>query len=351
MVMFLVPLLVFSKLTEALQFDVKKAVVEEIRNGRSFWAVSRMVGVHQSTVRRWWVLYSAKGVNALHRRKRTGRPPKLKNRHWQWMLNTVVTKTPQQLRFEFALWTANMVRMALQEKFGLQVSRWTVQRAMKKLNLTPQKPKKRALKHDREKVRKWQFETFPALVKRAVQEGKTIVFADESGLAAQCVYGRTWGRKGETPIVKTANSKYRVSMLAAISPDGRLHWKLHEGSVSALTFIEFLEQVKQATAGTVIVVVDNASVHTAKLVREWSKAQEGQIELEYQPTYSPEVNPVEILWAWVKSRVSRMLSKTKAEMRKNLKAALERLSEDSELVKKFFSEQDCKYIEQALKAA
>ena len=36
MVMFLVPLLVFSKLTEALQFDVKKAVVEEIRNGRSF---------------------------------------------------------------------------------------------------------------------------------------------------------------------------------------------------------------------------------------------------------------------------------------------------------------------------
>ncbi len=140
-------------------------------------------------------------------------------------------------------------------------------------------------------------------------------------------------------------------MLAAISPDGRLHWKLHEGSMHTLTFIEFLAQVKEATAGQLIVVVDNASVHTAKLVREWSKAQKGRVELEYQPTYSPEVNPVEILWAWVKSRVSRMLSKTKAEMRKNLKATLERLSEDSELVKKFFSEQDCKYIEQALKAA
>ncbi len=37
------------------------------------------------------------------------------------MLNTVVTKTPQQLRFEFALWTANMVRMDLEEKFGLDV--------------------------------------------------------------------------------------------------------------------------------------------------------------------------------------------------------------------------------------
>ncbi len=140
-------------------------------------------------------------------------------------------------------------------------------------------------------------------------------------------------------------------MLAAISPDGRLHWKLHEGSVRALEFIEFLEQVKQATAGNLIVVEDNASVHTANLVRAWSKAQEGKVELEYQPTYSPEVNPVEILWTWVKSRVSRMLSKTKAEMRKNLKATLALLSEDSELVKKFFSEQDCKYIEQALKAA
>ncbi len=155
MIMFWVPLLVFSQLTEALQFDVKKAVVEEIRSGRSFLDLCRMVGVHQSTVRRWWVLYNAKGINALHRRKRTGRPPKMKNRHWQWMLNTVVNKTPQQLQFEFALWTANLVRMALQEKFGLKVSRWTVQRAMKKLNLTPQKPKQRALKHDREKVRKW----------------------------------------------------------------------------------------------------------------------------------------------------------------------------------------------------
>ena len=197
--------------------------------------------------------------------------------------------TPQQLRFELALWTANMVRMALEEKFELKVSRWTVQRAMKKLDLTPQKPKKRALKHDREKVWKWKFETLPALVKRAIQEGKTIVFADESGLAA-------------------------------ISPDERLHWKLHEGSMHALTFIEFLEQVTQATAGQLIVVVYNASVHPAKLVREWSKAQKGKVELGYQPTYSPEVNPVEILWAWVKSRVSRLLSKTKAEMRKNLKA-------------------------------
>ncbi len=166
-------------------------------------------------------------------------------------------------------------------------------------------------------------------------------------MAAQCVYGRTWGRKGETPIGKTANAKYRVSMLAAIRPDG----KLYEGSVKALTFIEFLEQVKQATAGKMIVAVDNASVHTAKLVREWSKGQKDKLELEYQPTYSPEVNPVEILWTWVKSRVSRMLSKTKAEIRKNLKATLERLSEDSELVRKCFSEQDCKYIEQALKAA
>ncbi len=124
-------------------------------------------------------------------------------------------------------------------------------------------------------------------------------------------------------------------MLAAISPDGRLHWKLHEGSVNALAFTEFLEQVTQATAGKLIVVVDNGSVHTANLVREWLKAQEGKIELAYQPTYSPEVNPVEILWTWVKSRASRMLSKMKADMRKNLKATLERLSEGSELVKNY----------------
>ncbi len=45
-----------------------------------------------------------------------------------------------------------------------------------------------------------------------------------------------------------------------------------------------------------------------------------------------------------------MLSNTKAEVRKNLKATMERLSDDSDLVRKSFSEKECKYHEKVLKA-
>ena len=66
--------------------------------------------------------------------------------------------------------------------------------------------------------------------------------------------------------------------------------------------------------------------------------------IEYQPKYSPEVNPVELVWAWVKGTVSKMTSKTKAELRSNLEAALELLKRSPERVQRFFEEQDCKYI-------
>lgn len=53
---------------------------------------------------------------------------------------------------------------------------------------------------------------------------------------------------------------------------------------------------------------------------------------------------MELVWAWVKGKVSRMTSKTKAELRSNLEAALEVLKGSPERVQKFFEEKDCKYI-------
>ena len=133
-------------------------------------------------------------------------------------------------------------------------------------------------------------------------------------------------------------------MLTAISPQGQICSMLHEGSVNAEVFVRFLRQLTHEIQGKVIVVVDNLSIHTAKRVAEWVKDHKEQVGMEFQPTYSPEVNPMELVWAWVKGRVSKMTSKTKAELRSNLEAALELLKRSPERVRKFFEEQDCQYI-------
>ncbi len=171
-----------------------------------------------------------------------------------------------------------------------------------------------------------------------------IAFADESGLAAQSVSGRTWGPCGQTPVGRVAGGRFRLPRLAASSPEGQLHYTVREGPVTAEVFREFPERIAEEADRKILVVVDNCRIHRARTIREWLKANQAAIELYFQPTYSPQVNPVELLGALVQRRVSRELSKTKEHLRDNLEAACQSLQKAPEQMRAFFREADCKYI-------
>ena len=337
-------LIAFLRLSSAQKFTLRKQVVIQVRNGASVRSLATVLPFSSRTIYRWLTRCAIGGFAGLKDRKRTGRPRKWTAEHADWLYRTVVNKTPEQYQFEFALWTVKRLRIAFREEFQITISNSTLRRILRTLGLSPQRPKRRAVRYSPHAVTLWKSQSFPRIVQHAQEMGATIVFVDEAGLDSMCVYGRTWGKQGETPIVRVANSKFRVNMLAAISPQGRLCSMLHEGSVNAEVFLRFLRQLTCEIPGKVIVVVDNLSIHTAKRVEEWVKDHKERVQMEFQPTYSPEVNPMELVWAWVKARVSKMTSKTKAELRSNLEAALELLTRSPERVRKFFEEQDCQYI-------
>ena len=337
-------LIAYLHLSSAQKANLRKQVVIQIKNGASVQSLAALLPFTSRTIYRWLTRYAVGGFAALRDRKRSGRPRKWTAEHADWLYATVVNKTPEQYQFEFALWTAGRLRIAFHQQFGLSVSTTTVRRILRALGLTPQRPKRRALQYSPQAVTLWKSQSFPGIVQHARETGATIVFADEAGLDSMCVYGRTWGRKGETPIVRVANSKFRVNMLAAISPDGQLCSMLHEGSVNAEVFCRFLRQLTRQVEGKVIVVVDNLSIHTANKTAEWVEEHKERVEMAFQPKYSPEVNPMELVWAWVKGKVSKMTSKTKAALKSNLEAALELLKRSPDRVTRFFEEKDCRYI-------
>ena len=90
--------------------------------------------------------------------------------------------------------------------------------------------------------------------------------------------------------------------------------------------------------------MDSRSIHAAKNTKEWIAEHADECEIFYQSTYSPEVNPEELTWALIERQVSQQVSKTKAQMRANLKTAFHSLKESPEQVRAFFREADCKYI-------
>jgi hypothetical protein len=120
-------------------------------------------------------------------------------------------KNPRQYGFDFGLWTRQIVRELIAQRFGVTLSLASVGALLARVGLTPQKPLQRAYQRDPEAITRWQRETYPAVARQAKRDGADIYFWDESGFRADAVHGKTWGAKGQTPevnlIAKTTTAK------------------------------------------------------------------------------------------------------------------------------------------------
>ena len=87
--------------------------VRQIEGGAHPVAVADAIGMRKSTVYGWLAKYREGGEEALKAKPVPGRPPKLGARQIERLYTMIVGVDPRQLRFEFALWTRDMVPYAI----------------------------------------------------------------------------------------------------------------------------------------------------------------------------------------------------------------------------------------------
>ena len=72
----------------------------------------------------------------------------------------------------------------------------------------------------------------------------------------------------------------------------------------AVVFLEFLKSVlAQYPKGKIVIILDNAKIHHAKLIQPFLEEMKHRLELMFLPPYSPDLNLIEGLWGWLKSSV------------------------------------------------
>jgi len=82
----------------------------------------------------------------------------------------------------------------------------------------------------------------------------------------------------------------------------KFYWKKSKPSDSKY-FLQFLTQLNQRTSNKqIVIILDNASIHRSKKTKEFLRRHKN-IHLFYLPPYSPEYNPVEMFWRWIKPKV------------------------------------------------
>lgn len=317
--------------------ELRIRAVKQVQSGISPEEVTRVLGLSRATIYNWLSSYREGGMQALKAKDIPGRPPRLTGSMMKWIYDTIVQKTPLQFRFEFALWTREIIGEVIFKKYKIRLGLSSVSRLLRQLGLSCQRPIFKAWQQNDQQVKNWLKKVFPKIKARAKEEQATIFFADEAGVRSDFHSGTTWAPVGETPVVRATGARFSVNMISALSPRGDFRFMVVEGTVSAPIFIEFMKRLLIGSKKKIFLIVDGHPTHRSKLAKEFIAGTKGRIELFFLPPYSPELNPDELVWNNLKNGiVGKSTVRDKGELKSKVVGGLRRIQKSPELVRSFF---------------
>ena len=335
----------FRSLEGSVQETIRRQAVAAVRSGVSQVETARLFGVTRQAVANWLEIYRLEGKSGLKARKR-GRPAGGQLEPWQaaQIVHQVMDRCPDQLKLPFYLWTREAVGQLIAQRFGIELSVWTVGRYLARWGFTSQKPVRRAFEQDREEVRRWLQQEYPGIRARAKRAGAEIYWADEMGVRSDHAAGRSYSKRGKTPVVAGTGKRFGCNMVSAITNRGRLYFMVFKSRFLSAVFVQFLRRLRKQIAKPVFLIVDSHPVHRSANVRTEVDSYEGEIQLFFLPGYSPELNPDEYLNQDVKSNaVGRQRATTQGQMMTNVRSYLRSTQRMPDVVQNYFRAKPVRY--------
>lgn len=253
-------------------------------------------------------------------------------------------RTPDQLKLSYALWTRQAVSELIEAVYGVRLTVRNMGKYLKRWGFTPQRPLKKAYEQSPEAVAKWVNEEYPKIAAQAKQEGAEIQWGDETGLRSDDVRGRGYAPKGKTPVVLANANRAKLSVISTVTNKGQMRWKVFSGALNAKVLIGFMKRLVHGREKRIFLVLDNLRVHHSKAVKKWLKDNEDKIQVFYLPSYSPELNPDELLNADLKQHVTKAApARNKIALTRTAIGALRSIQKQPGRVETYFGQKDVCY--------
>lgn len=331
---------------EALH-ERRRQIVRLHQQGHGPMMIAQLAEVTWPTVRRTIDLFEQSGWKALEpgqrgsksgdRRKLTGEQERMVRRH-------ICEKRPEQLKLDFALWTRGAVMELIEREFGLRLGVRTVGDYLKRWGFTPQKPIKRAYERNDRAIQQWKEQEYPAIAKRARAEGAAIHWLDETAIVNTDVRGRSYAKRGKTPVVYAPGTRQKLSMISTVTNKGEACWEIIDGNFTVDRLIAFLKALIKGRRKKIHVIMDNLRAHHSKRVKQWISKRAHRIEAHYLPSYAPELNPDERLNAQLKQVLrSKAPERSKANLLVASTGYMTTIAAEPDIVRSFFQDPFVRY--------
>lgn len=324
---------------------LRKLAVNAVRErGESPEVVARIYNFNRHCIYDWLRKYDRGGYAALESVMPAGASRVITEDMDNWLKETVLDKTPLDFGYDTHLWTGPILAELLKKKFNIVVSDDSVGLHLKAMGFTFQTPCYQDMGHDAEEVERFLNDKFVRIKRLAEKLGADIGFEDETGVGVRTRSGRTWGLRGKTPIVRVSNQHGGYNILSIVTPQGEMRYSMTAETVNSHVYIEFLKHLMSGRERPLILLVDHATFHGSKEVRDFVRAHRTQIRIFFLPKHAPELNPAEQVWNDVKNnRIGKQPVKNKLDLKQRLKSELASLQKNAKRILSFFQLEGTKY--------
>ena len=217
------------------------------------------------------------------------------------------TQTPAEIGIAGRGWTAKKLRSLLERKSGKQVSHTTMRTVLHQMGLSWKKCKKLLAKADPEQRQQYIVQ-LKELFDAMCEDKAVIIYIDEAHLHQDMDLGYGWSIKGVRKWVKSSSPglSAKINWYGAYDfTTGRcIIWENGRcNSDNTVLFLQALAQWLQVIDKTVYIIMDGASWHRSHIVA--GVAEVLGFTLIRLPAYSPDLNPIEGLWKWMREEVTQ----------------------------------------------
>jgi putative transposase len=268
-----------------------------VSDGRSPTEISRVLLCSRTTVYAVASRFLREERVALDDRARRGPGPLLSEKKADERIEKLLKEdSPIDHGWLRSRWSCKLIALQLLRERAACASRETVRPALHRLGFRWRRPRPVPPEKDSEEQIKEKRARLEDLQRMTEEAGS--FFQDETKLETNPKVGFCWMRKGKQRRLKTPGTNRKVWISGALNfKTGRLHW-VSGGRRDGELFIKLLDKLRRTYRchGQLHLAVDNDGSHTSKRVKEYVEDSGGRIRLHPLPSWSPESNPVELVW-------------------------------------------------------
>jgi transposase len=323
-----------------VQYEIRKQVIRLREKGFSNKSVAQGVGISVYHASRIWQSYRKGGSSAIKpgiRGRRYKEKRALTDGQEREIQRLLIDKTPDQLKFPFALWTRKAVQEIIGRQYGIAMPIRTVGEYLSRWGFTPQKPIKRAREQKPEAVEKWLTQIYPQIAAKAKREKAEVYWGDETGMQNEANRSLGYSLKGIKPVLRIPSKKERISMISAINNEGKVRFTFYRESMNSSRLIDFMKRLVKDAKRKVYLILDNLRAHHSKDVTIWLAKNKDAIEVFYLPPYAPELNPDEYLNCDLNNKIhSGIQAHTSQDLKRKAESFMRTLVKRRRHVKKYF---------------